>query len=334
MAGTEPSQGGGTSLDLVVVVLLAAVALGFISVPSLSGLWLVRIPVGVLLVLVLPGYALVSALLPGVDGLRSCDGDGPADGPAFTGPTRVVLGVGLSAASAPLVGIVLAYTPFGLDPVPMLVALGGLTIVLSVVAAVRRRRLGEDRYGVSVRRGGRRLRAAITTGHDREVVLNVVLVAGVVVAVAGLGLAVATSDNGERYTEFYVLAEDPETGALVADGYPETVPAGDPLELHLGITNQEGRQVTYTVVVRLQRLEGPPGERTVAERADLDAFPVQVREGRTVERPVVVEPTLRGRDLRLTYLLYVGEPPANPGSGTAYRSLHLWIDVVPPDEES
>jgi len=331
---TEARQGGGTSFDLLVVVVAAAVGLGFLAIPALSGLWFLRVPVGVALVLFLPGYAFVSALLPRAGRLRSCNGDRAADGPVFTGRTRVVLGLGLSAGSAPLVGIVIGQTRFGVDPYPTLVALGVITILLSVVAAGRRRRAGEDRYGVSFRRGAGQLRAAITRGHEREIVLNLLLLTGVVVAVAGLGFAVATSDNGERYTEFYVLAEDPATGDLVADDYPETVVAGDPVELHLGIANRERRQVTYTVVVQLQRLEGPADDQTVAERSELGSFRVTVRDGRTLERPHTVEPVLRGEELRLTYLLYVGDPPANPGTGTAYRSLHLWIDVVPPDEES
>jgi len=40
-----------------------------------------------------------------------------------------------------------------------------------------------------------------------------------------------------------------------------------------------------------------------------------------------VAPTLPGERLRLVYLLYKGDPPAEPTVENAYREVHLWVNV-------
>jgi len=40
---------------------------------------------------------------------------------------------------------------------------------------------------------------------------------------------------------------------------------------------------------------------------------------------------MTGENLRVQYLLYRGDPPAEPTQENAYRSLHLWVDVFEDD---
>jgi len=40
-----------------------------------------------------------------------------------------------------------------------------------------------------------------------------------------------------------------------------------------------------------------------------------------------VTPTMTGRWLRLTYLLCTDEVPAEPSIESAYREVHLWVNV-------
>jgi len=79
---------------------------------------------GGLLVLFLPGYALVEALY--------------AKRKELDDLTRIALSIGLSFALVPLTGLVLNYTPFGIRLIPVAISLSLLTIVFLFLAAWRK----------------------------------------------------------------------------------------------------------------------------------------------------------------------------------------------------
>jgi len=334
------------SLDLLVVATLvvagtfAVLAEGAVSpfaeaLPAVAFLTeetlpqVVRVPLGIVFVLFAPGYALVSLLCPR-ETIGGTDGE---EGRRVTTVERLVLSVGLSVVIVPMVGIVLNYTEWGVGRTQMVLSIGLVTFLLTELAIGRR--LGvpaSERFHPGLFGVPERVREWVVV-HERKraTVLNAVLVVGLVVAAAGVGIAVATNGNGERYTELYLLTEDAESGELVADGYPEELTVGEPTDLHVGITNQEQETVTYTVVVQLQRIDREGGYPRVAERFNLDAFEVTLANGETAERRHAVEPVVEGTDLRLTYLLYEGSPPATPSVDSASRSVHLWVDVTAPE---
>ena len=99
-----------------------AVSLGLITVTSGVALYL-RYVFGSVLVLFLPGFALIEALYP----KRELDE-----------LTRFALSIGLSLALVPLTGLVLNYTPFGIRLLPVAISLAGLTLVLLGFALNRR----------------------------------------------------------------------------------------------------------------------------------------------------------------------------------------------------
>ena len=101
----------------------ALLSLGLIFVTSGFALYL-RYVFGGLLVLFLPGFALIQLLYAKKKELDDL--------------TRVALSIGLSLALVPLVGLVLNYTPFGIRLVPIALSLAALTIVL-LLFAVRRK---------------------------------------------------------------------------------------------------------------------------------------------------------------------------------------------------
>lgn len=317
-------------VDLLAVALLAV---GIVVLTWTSGATtsLARILLGFLFVVFAPGYALVSLLLPASTSdpdanLRYSTGNWSL---VVTTVERAILSIGFSVMLVPLLGIVLNYSSWGLQPVPMVVSIGALTIGLSVLAAARRRRVPPSRrYGPSSFGVLAHLRAWLAApDHRLEIALNVGIAIGLVVAVAGVGLAIATVDNGERYTEFYLLGEDSETGEPVADEYPTQLTQGEEAELYVGLTNQERERTTYTVVVLMDRMAGPPGNKTVTERTELDRFERTVEYGATWERRHTIEPSMEGERLRVTYLLYEGSAPTEPTVDNAYRNLHIWVNV-------
>ena len=88
-----------------------------------------RVLLGLLLVLFLPGYSLIAALFP-----RRDDPDGIK---------RIALSFGLSIAVVPLLGLALNYTSYGIRLVPILIVLSVFTVLLALAAGVRRQGLLE-----------------------------------------------------------------------------------------------------------------------------------------------------------------------------------------------
>lgn len=82
---------------------------------------------GSILVLYLPGYAIIEALYPENRSLGNLE--------------RVALSLGLSLAVVPLIGLLLNYTPFGIRLIPIVISLGFFTSVMLIVAGYRKYRI-------------------------------------------------------------------------------------------------------------------------------------------------------------------------------------------------
>lgn len=169
-------------------------------------------------------------------------------------------------------------------------------------------------------------------GTKRRLAVYAVLALTVLVGVASVGYAVSLSDDGSRYTSFYLLNEN-ESGQLVAQNYSTTVPAERPYPMHVGIENHEGQRTQYTVVVKLQRMFFDNGTAQVIEEERLKTVQVTVGENQRWLRPVNVTPTLRGSGMRMVYLLYRDGAPAQPTMQNAYRETHVWLNVTAPPSD-
>jgi len=175
---------------------------------------------------------------------------------------------------------------------------------------------------------GHCLWSGIVPDSRADAALNVLLVASILLAAGSVTYAVAVPKEGEQFTEFYLLTEN-ESGDLVAAGYPTNMTRGQSASLVVGIGNQEHEQVEYTVVVELQRVEITDNATnvTVLDERELRRFTVDLAHNETWHNQHTVTPTMTGERLRLQYLLYRGEPPADPTVENAYRELHLWVNV-------
>jgi hypothetical protein len=85
--------------------------------------WL-RVGLGLVTSLYLPGYVFIEALYPRGDDLDEIE--------------RYALGVGLSIALTPLVGFVLNYTPWGIRLDPIMVFISLLTVLLALIGVYRK----------------------------------------------------------------------------------------------------------------------------------------------------------------------------------------------------
>lgn len=106
-------------------VMLIVLCLFSIYASSLhSVITVLRIVLGALFVLFLPGYSLVEALYPREGELSPLE--------------RLALSIGLSLALVPLVGLALNYTPWGIRLNPIIAALSALTLTLLIVSTRRK----------------------------------------------------------------------------------------------------------------------------------------------------------------------------------------------------
>lgn len=364
--------------DLAAVVILTLLTVLVVFVPWINETPL-RVVFGLLLVLFLPGYAFIAALFPeasvsssdepatepnveqpgAVEATETADPDGDPDTDRGLSPRRddqsgidgierVALSFGLSIAIVPLLGLILNFSPWGIRLIPIIIAVAGVTLISTAVAARRRWALPPgDRFAVPYQ-------AWIATARNElfepetqiDQALNVLLVVSILLAVVSVGYAVAVPKQGEQFTEFYLLTET-DDGDLVADNYPTTFVRGDSAPVIVGIGNQEQKQVTYSVIVELQEVRPANGgslnvsnetanastELAVVNRQRLDQFSATVEHNETWQESRALRPTLTGENLRVQYLLYRGEPPAEPRAENAYRSLRLWVDVFENEAE-
>lgn len=319
--------------DLTAVVGLVAASVLVTALPVVQGSPL-RVVFGVALVFFAPGYAITAALFP-----ESGESDPPADRsvrgfqfPSREGVTvfeRVVFSVGSSVVVVPLVAFVLNFTPWGIEFGSVVPSVGGLTIAMTAVATVRRWQIPPDeRFRVPFDEWAAAARSELLEPTSRvDAALNVALVASVLIAAGGGAYAVLGPQEGQSYTEFYVLGEN-ETEALAADDYPQTLEEGRNGTVVVGISNHEHERTEYVVVTRLQRVQVEGNNTTVTESRRVGQFRTTVGINETVHRRHSVRPEMSGQQLRLEYLLYVDDPPAEPSVANAYRSVHLWVNVT------
>ena len=325
------------ALPIDLVVGLASVVLVDLLVLTPVGAGTVlRTLLGLPLVLFLPGYAFVAALFPETGQAR--DGSPPDDTRdtlprRIDGPERLTLSVGASVAIAPLIGLVLNYTPWGLTLPSVTLSLSAFTALAASVGIVRRQALPENERFALVRPRSARADSTTAVAGVRtrtDLVLNVAVALTVVLVVSSAVYAVAAPRGSEAITEFYLLTENETNGELVADEYPTEFVRGEPKPLVVGIENHERRPVNYTVVVALQRIDDRNGSTTVVEQRRVGRFRVRVGANESRLRRHTVAPPMTGERLRLAYLLYRGPVPRNPTVENAYREIHLSVNVSAP----
>lgn len=315
---------------LAVIAFGVAVAWGILSV----GIpWRpVRVAAALALVLLVPGYALVSALFPERRGFDALE--------------RVALSVALSLVIVSLIAYAANFTPYGIRLAPILVATVGWSVGFALIGLVRRARLPADRRyqlrgiaGVSTlpslfavrRRGVRTRRGPFEPETERQLLLNVLLVASVFALVAaGAYLAVAAPSLPveEPHTELYLLTED-DDGELTAEDLPAELSAGSTEPIHVGIENHEGEDATYSLVVLQQGVtlsdDGSEVEGVESEE-QLDTFEVAVGDGDTERIEYGLTPTETG-DVHVWFLLYQGDAPDDPSPEDADQATRLSVTV-------
>ncbi len=229
---------------------------------------------------------------------------------------RVLLAPVVGTAKTSIVGVALALSPVGYSArtVAASLTVGGVFAI--AVAVLVRGHAPPDTWRVSgffeaARAGAER---SLPSKTFQDTLATGILLVAVVLAVTSVSYAAVTTQNGEQFTEFGVLGVG-ENGT-VAGSSPETVEVGESESVRLQLGNYEGREITYTVVVRLQDRDSG----TVAVVGQ-SRHTVRDRETRTVAQSFT--PDFAGEKLQLVFELYRGDSGGEP-----YRTVYLRIDVA------
>ncbi len=319
------------------VLLLVYLALGDAVLLHDAATRPLRTVVGLPILLLFPGYALLAVLFPKKNesfptGNLTAGRGKKTDNPRGLGLVeRIALSFGLSIALLPVFGIGLSVMGLALETTEILQVLTVAIVVLTLGGAVRRLYVDpRERFRVPFGTWLTDLReATIGAPTALDAILNVVIAIGIVLAFTSLGLGLVTPQSGESYTQFQLLTAN-GSNDYTASGYPRTIEAGESRSLVTSIVNEENERTTYTVVVQLQRVQTEDGQLTVQERQTVKTLEYTLDRNESVYDSHAVTPQLTGDDLRLTYLLYTGTAPENPTMRNSYRHTYLWVNVTRP----
>jgi len=339
-SGGSPKSHGETWIDLIAVAALSILACGVV-VAGDGGATPLRIALGVPLLAFLPGYAVVAALFPRK---RTAEPDRENDSENAGAATpagvrdrgidaieRVALSVGLSVAIVSLSGLALDYLRVGIRLVPVVTTVTGLTLFAAVIAAARRaRRSPADRFSVPYRGWIATARRETVDSRSRaDVVLSALVVLGLLVAASSIVYAASAPTQQPGGAELSLMTEN-ESGELVAEDYPETIDGTGDETLHVGVTHRDPGPQEYTLIVQVERVEATDGgDLRVLEREQLHRSEMTLDRGESWELQHAADPELSGEELRLSYLLFEGDPPAEADRtpDDAHRSVSLRVDV-------
>lgn len=317
--------------DLLLTILFSALAAVGILIVGVT-IAPIRVALALPLVLLLPGYAFVSALFP----------DPPAeDGVGFGTLERIALSVALSLAIVPSIAYVANFSPYGVTLLPIAVATVAWTVLFSLIGLLRRaRRPPGDRYGIGAGAVGsvaglftvRQRRRGETPGpfepeNQRHLLLNVFLVFSVLALMAGgayMAFAAPSLPAEEPHTELYLLSENDE-GELTTTDLPTDLSGGETEPITIGIENHEGETQSYTAVVYQQEVAlSDDGQEVegVGSEEELDRFETSVEDGETEQIGYDIGPTTDG-DVYVWVLLYQGDAPDDPSPENADQTTRL-----------
>ncbi|WP_254807802.1 DUF1616 domain-containing protein [Natronosalvus amylolyticus] len=331
--------------DLAAMLVVTALVNIAVFVPIIRDTPL-RVPLGLLFVLFVPGYVFIAALFPeageppaDADSLEESTADDDADDASLfethdrsgiDGIERVALSFGLSIAIVPLIGLVLNFTPWGIRLGPIMVAVTGFVLASTVVAAVRRWQLpADERFAVPYRTWYEQAHSEVFEPDTRlDGALNVLLALSILLAIGTVSFAILVPPDGEQFSAVYILTED-DDGEYVAANYPPELVHGEAADIVVGVDNNEHRTVEYSVVVVEQQIEFEGNQTTVTDQRELAHFQPELAHNESWLHSHEISPTFTGEDIRVVWLLFPdGDVPDEPSMDDTDYSVHLWIDVL------
>lgn len=265
--------------------------------------------------LFIPGYGLIAAVFPHEGDIDLLE--------------RITLSIGLSVAVVILLGLGLNYTPWGIRLEPVVVIVTLFTLIMILVAYYRRALLpAEKRYSIRIFEIAHDIRQGLVPAGEAGVdhVLSIVLSAVIIIAIITTLFVVLAPNEGERFSEFYILSEN-----LTLSDYPDQIVPGKDYPLYIAVGNQENRNVRYTIETWILKTEFNNMTNTthiiVMDPGDLLGLTLANNETRIL--PYNLSVNKSGYN-RVDFLLFNESVPGYQVTGSdrinaSYRNLHLWM---------
>jgi uncharacterized membrane protein len=283
------------------LALLSVASLTTAGLVFVNGPLILRVPLGMFALLLIPGYVLTTVAFPHTGDLDGIE--------------RLAASFGLSVASVIALSLVMNYLPWGLRPEIMVGTLTAWNLGLALVGALRRIRLPSDeRFQIewNLTPVGRMTHRATLAGLS--------LTAAMVTAASSLLVVVAVPPADA--TEFYVLGPQG-----LAQDFPRIVRVGDAVVLELGIKNAHESPTQYEVEVSADGEHMTLSSPLALAPGEARRLPISFQFSRPGENREVVLSLLRNgertsyRFLRLWMDVLPLSSPVNSGSAASRQSV-------------
>jgi uncharacterized membrane protein len=217
------------------------------------------------------------------------------------GIARLGLSFILSIAVVAFIGFILSHTPLGIRIAPILFSIFTFVLIISIIAWWRRKKLTEpERFNIEV---NIKFSGLGPTLWDQT--LAIILVVAVLGAIGVVSYTLIKPKIKEAFTEFYVLGREGK-----ATDYPTELKVGVKSSIILGITNHEGKEVSYRIEALIDGVKlGEVG-------------PISLVDEQKSEAELSITPEKADDNQKLVFLLYMGDdlqPYLEP--------VFLWINV-------
>jgi uncharacterized membrane protein len=276
--------------DLLLVLLATVLTTIFVVTPRLNET-IIRTFLGLLLILFIPGYSLIAALFPN-------KGD-------LDGIERTLLSFGLSIAITPLIGLILNYTPWGIRLTPILISLSAFTLIMLLIAFIRRRKAPEgEKFYVNFGGFGSSIKEQFKGESRTSKILSVILIITILLAISTTVYIILKPKQGETFTEFYILGPNGK-----ASDYPTNLTIGQNGSVIIGVVNHEYQTTNYELVVS-------------SNGTAMSEQNITLTNGNQTQIPYSFTAGSAGYK-NIEFQLY-----KLPDTTNVYRSLHLYVNMT------
>ncbi len=297
-SNTDKSTNTGSKkfpTDLKIATAWIVLTYIFIFAPVLNETFL-RIIFAWAMILFFPGYVLIAFLFPEKNDMDLIE--------------RIALSVGLSAAIAPVLGLILNFTPFGIRLIPIVIILSFFIVLFTILTYMRLKNIPEaERYNENFNFSYLSSKISGSVKFPEKAAdkaLFVLLLFSVAFCVFTFAYVLSVPKESEKFTEFYILNENG-----TANWYPINLTAGENFIINVNVVCHEREVTKYNLVVKWNESNEILYERFIWLQ-DNETF----SENFAFTANDAVKNTTK-----MDFLLYKDD------NSEIYRRLHLWIDV-------
>ena len=274
--------------DILIVTLFAIFCLVAVVTSELNNIY-IRIVFEYVMILFLPGYALTTFFFPRNKDLKIMK--------------RLVLSFLLSIAITLFFSLILIIITSEIVLTSILIFNSIFVLIIQPASLFRRKQVSE-KFDNDLTEFLKSSKLSFNTKFQRDKFNSVILVIFIVLIISMAAYVIFSPKNDEKYTEFYILGSGGN-----AYNYPTNLTVNQTGNVHVGIVNHEGSNVTYEMNVRL-------------DNNTLSTQNITLQKNEQREIPYSFMVTNPGQNQKLEFLLY-----KLPNDKNVYRYLSLQIDV-------